>query len=277
MKKKKRIIMAGMRITLIIVVLAVSFGPILWTVLGSFKTAKDIIASPPKFIFTPTMENVYSIMGSSVNIPKYFMNSLIISVISTVLALVVASLAGYSLARIRPRGSTLISVFVITLRMLPPIVITIPLYLVYKEIGLQDTLIGLIIPYTALSIPLAVWMLRSFFSTLPRGLEEAAMLDGCGRLSCFHRIIMPLAMPGIAATSIFCFILSWNDFVLALPLTSTQATPLPIIAAQARAEEGLQWGKIGGIVAVMVIPVFFFTLLVQKHIVSGLAAGSMKE
>ncbi len=277
MSKRNQNTLKVIKVIAILLFVFISISPILWTVMASFKYPKDIILKTPKLIFEPTLQNFRELWASSSNILKYFYNSLVISISSTLLALIFASLAGYSLSRLRPRGHSIISILIIALRMLPPVVIIVPLYLFCRYLNILDTLISLIVPYTALSIPLATWMMRSFFTDLPKSLEDAAMIDGCGYLKTFWRIILPLTAPGIAATAIFCFILSWNDFIFANQLTSTQAVPLPIVASQARAEEGLQWGKIGGIITTMVVPVFIFTLFVQKYMIAGLAIGSVKE
>lgn len=262
---------------MIFAAITASLFPILWSVIGSFKSPMDIISIKPKFVFRPTLENFVDIFSSNRPLLRYLYNSVIISVTSTVLAVFFASLAGYSLARIRPRGYNFISLSMVATRVLPPVVIIVPIFLFYSNTGLLDTQIGLILPYLALNIPLATWMMRSFFIDLPEELEEAASIDGCGRLATFFIIILPLTAPGIAATSLFCFILAWNDLVLALPLTSSNAAPLPVVASMARAEEGLQWGRIGAIICIMVVPVFVFTLAVMKFMIAGLAMGSVKE
>ncbi len=266
------------RYALITVLLIFTVFPVLWAMLASFKKPMDAISMTPLFIFKPTLEN-YSDLFTKTDIPflSYFMNSVIISLTSMFISILFACMAGYSLARIRPRGSKFLTVFILAVRMLPPIVIIVPLYIFYNSIGILDTLVGLIIPYTALNIPLATWMMHSFFKGLPKQLEEAAMIDGCGRIRTFLNVILPLTAPGIAATSIFCFILAWNDFLLALPLTSISAVPLPVIASSVRAEEGVLWGKLGAVITILVIPVFIFTLFVQKHIISGLVSGAVKE
>lgn len=266
------------RYALITVLLIFTLFPVFWAMLASFKKPMDAISMTPLFIFKPTLEN-YEELFTRTDIPflKYFLNSVIISLTSMFISILFASMAGYSLARINPRGSKFITIFILAVRMLPPIVIIIPLYIFYNYFGLLDTLLGLIIPYTALNIPLATWMMLSFFKGLPKQLEEAAMIDGCGRVRTFLRVILPLTAPGIAATSIFSFILAWNDFLLALPLTSISAVPLPIVASSVRAEEGVLWGKLGAVITVLVIPVFIFTLFAQKYIISGLVSGAVKE
>ncbi len=255
----------------------VFFFPVLWSVLGSLKSAKDIIAIPPKFIFEPTLDNYLNLEVSSIPILGAFLNSVIISVTSTAIALALSALAGYSLGRLRPRGRNTITTAILVTRMIPPIVLIIPIFLVYSATGMLDTLIGLIIPYTALNIPLATLLLMSFFEGLPRELDEAAAVDGCGVFRTFWSITLPLTAPGLVAAAIFSFALAWNDFMLALPLTSRRAVPMTIVASMVRTEEGVLWGKLNVIVVIMIIPMAILTLIAQRRLVSGLVAGSVKE
>ncbi len=277
-RAKFRLIKDVLFYAFLIVILIVFLFPIIWSVLVSFKEPLDIISLTPTFLYKPTLDNYIELFHAT-DIPfgRYFLNSVILSVFSTVLSLVIASLAGYSLARIKPHGSRIITLTVLLVRMLPPIAIIVPLYILYNKIGMIDSLIGLIIPYTALNIPLATWLLRSFFLDLPKELEEAAMIDGCSRLRAFFKIILPLAAPGLVATAIFSFELAWNDYILALPLTSVKAVPLTVVASMVRTEEGIVWGRLGAIITIMIIPVFLFTLLAQRYLVRGLVSGSVKE
>lgn len=275
-KTRTRAALIG-RYLLLTVLALVFFFPVLWSILGSFKSPRDIIAIPPKFFFEPTLDNYLNLEVSSIPIFGAFMNSVVISVTSTLLALAFSALAGYSLGRLRPRGGTTITTAILVTRMIPPIVLIIPLFLFYSAAGMLDTLVGLIIPYTALNIPLATLLLMSFFETLPRELDEAAAVDGCGIFRTFWSITLPLTAPGLVAAAIFSFALAWNDFMLALPLTSRRAIPMTIVASMVRTEEGVLWGKLNVIVVIMIIPMAILTILAQRRLVSGLVAGSVKE
>lgn len=262
----------------VIVLICFSLFPLAWIFITSLKLPIDTIAIPPKFIFKITFENYIDLFyDSKIPFLKYFSNSAIITVSSTLTSIVIACLAGYSLARLRPKGSNNISMAILGARMLPPIVLVVPLYLIIGNMGMLDTKIALIVPYTALNIPLATWMMRSYFLDLPVQLEEAALIDGCNWFTTFLRIIIPISTPGIAATGIFSFVLSWNDFVLALPLTTTNAVPLPIIASRVRVEEGVLWGRLGAISIILALPVLIYIFFAQKYLVSGLTAGAVKE
>lgn len=263
---------------IILIILGVTLFPLAWTILSSFKDPIEVISLQPSFIFKPTLDNYRSLFVlGKFTISKYFFNSVIISIVSTIISVAIACTAGYSLARIKPKGSNLIIIAILAARMLPPIVIIFPLYLFFNYLGMLDTLLTLIIPYTALSVPLATWILWSFFKGLPKQLEEAAMIDGCSRFRAFWQIILPLVAPGVAATAVFSFILAWNDFLLALPLTRINAVTLPIFASMVRTEEGVLWGRLGAIITIIIVPVFLFTLFAQRYLISGLVSGSVKE
>ena len=272
-KKRNSLVMAIICLFLSLVTLF----PVIWIFMTSLKRPIDTVAIPPRFIFTPTLQNYIELLTEgTIAFSFYFMNSVVIAGTSTLFSLVIACFAGYSLARLRPRGNKTISMGILSARMLPPIVLVVPLFLMFSNIGMLDTRMALIIPYTALNIPLATWMMPSYFLDLPEALEEAALIDGCNWFTAFIRVIAPVSTPGIAATGIFSFILSWNDFLLALPLTLTRAVPLPIVASRVRVDEGILWGRLGAISIILILPVVFYTFFAQKYLVSGLTAGSTK-
>jgi len=278
----RRAALAALAYAAVAVLLVIVLFPIVWILLTGFKTQMDAFSLPPKWVFRPTVENyvgIFHTVGNLREIPfaTYFWNSVVVTLCSTVLSLGVALFAGYSLARLRPRGSGAIGLGILAVRMLPPIVLVVPLYVLCQRAGLLDTVWALIFPYTALNIPLATWLLRSFLQDLPRGLEEAAMVDGCSPFGAFWRVIVPLAAPGLAATAVFSFILGWNDLVLALPLTTFHAPTLPILASRVRVDEGVLWGRLGAVATVLIVPVLLFTFAAQRYIVRGLAAGAVKE
>ena len=257
--------------------------PLIWIFLTSFKNDLDTLAYPPLFIFKPTFKNYLDLLvrglrsESGGSMLKPFWNSAVVTVSSTAISLAIACLAGYSLARLRPKGGNILMLAILGARMLPPIVLVIPVFQIMHSFRLLDSLVALIVPYTALNIPLATWMMYSFFLDLPFQLEEAAMVDGCTKLAAFRKIILPLTAPGLAATAIFGFVLAWNDLIFALPLTTFQAVTLPVIASRVRVEEGVLWGQLGAVASIMTIPVVIFTFAVQKHIIKGLTAGAVKE
>lgn len=262
---------------LIIVVVA----PLLWMFLMSIKSEADIISWPPKFIFDPTIENYRDIFFNPANSRLNFMhclkNSVIITIITLIISLCLSTLASYSLGRLRPTGYMGFNYMILGLRMIPPIAIVVPLFIIWNAIGLYDNMWGLIIPYVALNIPLATWLLEGFFESIPRNLEDAASIDGCTGFQAFYKIILPLAAPGIAATSIFAFSLSWNNLTLPLPLTMTKAATLPVLASQVRTDEGLLWGQLGAYSILMIVPMIIFTIFSSKYLIGGVSAGAVKE
>jgi multiple sugar transport system permease protein len=160
--------------------------------------------------------------------------------------------------------------------MLPPIALVIPIYIMFANVQLIDKQISLILAYTALNLPFATWMLRGFFLQIPRELEESAMIDGCTLIGALWRVILPLAAPGLVATAIFSFILAWNDFQFALVLATAKSITLPVAAARFRTDEGPLWGQIGAAAGLVLLPLIVMTFALQRHIVRGLTAGSVK-
>lgn len=255
--------------------------PILWMALLSFKSQAEILKWPPDLLFVPTLENYAAIFlsQSTQHLPflNVLANSLIITLVSLLVSLTLSALAAYSIARLRPKGRVGINYLILGMRMIPPIAIVVPMYIIWQKIGLYDTLLGLIIPYVALDIPLSTWMLQGFFEGIPGNLEDAAKVDGCTRFQAFRRIILPLAAPGIAATSIFSFSTAWNNLTLPLPLTLTKAATLPVLASQVRTDEGVLWGQLGAYATLMIIPMVIFTAFAARYLIQGMASGAVKE
>lgn len=253
--------------------------PILWMVLTSFKSGVDAFAIPPKWLFEPTLEN-YRVIFWRQPIWLYFRNSLTISLGSVALSLVVGSLAAYGLSRLRLRGQESLAFWFLSQRMMPLVIVAIPLYLLFREWDLLDTRRGLILAYTNLNLPFVVWMMRTFFDDIPIDLEDASLVDGASRFGTFLRVAVPLAAPGLVATAIFCLVLSWNEFLLALVLTGPNTKTLPLMVAgflYPSGSQGFNWGPITAMSMVMTLPVFLFSLLVQRHLVRGLTMGALKD
>lgn len=255
--------------------------PLFWIFLLSLKNHADILAWPPKFIFRPTMENYKAIFssGSNQNLPflRVFINSLIVTFSTLVVSISLSAMAAYSLGRLKPKGKMALNYLILALRLIPPIAIVVPLFIIWNRIGLYDTRLGLIIPFIALDIPLSTWLLQGFFESIPSNLEDSAVIDGCTRFQAFYKIILPLAAPGIAATSIFSFSLSWNELTLPLPLTLTKAATMPVLASQVRTDEGILWGQLGAYATLMIVPMVIFTIFAAKYLISGISSGAVKE
>jgi multiple sugar transport system permease protein len=255
-----------------ILVVLVMF-PFLWLLQMSVRPSADILAY--NLTFTPTLEN-YAALWTG-NFPGSFWNSVLSSTASTALALLFGVPAAYSLSRARFRAKRQIALWVLASRMAPPIAFTIPFFLAYRYLGLLDTVPGLILIYLTFNLALVIWMMQTFFDSVPRALEEAAWIDGCSVWGAFLKISLPLAAPGLAATAVLCFILSWNDFFFALILTRTQAQTAPVAIVSFIQYEGWEWGKIAAGGVLVMLPVVIFTMLVRTYLVRGLTAGSLKD
>lgn len=255
--------------------------PLLWVFMLSLKSQADILAWPPKFFFIPTFSNYTAIFTSksTQHLPflRVLTNSVTITICSLLVSLSLSALAAYALGRLNPRGKMGINYLILGLRMIPPIAIVVPLYIIWNRFGLYDTRLGLIIPFIALDIPLSTWLLQGFFESIPSNLEDAATIDGCSRFQAFYKIILPLAAPGIAATSIFSFSLSWNNLTLPLPLTLTKAATMPVLASQVRTDEGILWGQLGAYSTLMIVPMVIFTIFSSNYLVNGITSGAVKE
>ncbi len=259
---------------LVILLAAMIMLPFVWLVLMSFKTNDDIFAFPPKLLFVPTLQNYVGLWASSFRYS--FLNSAVVSVTSTLLALLVGVPGAYALSRMSIRQEKPLSLLILASRMAPPIAFTIPYFLAYRWMGLLDTKLGLILIYLTFNISLVVWLMRSFFDACPRSLEEAAWVDGASMWQGFVSIMLPISGPGVAATAILCFLYSWNDFFFALILTRNQAMTAPVAVVNFMNYEGWEWGKIAAGGAMVMLPVLIFSLVMRKFLIHGMTTGAVK-
>src|SRR5256714_1950794 len=259
--------------------LLVTLAPVYWLITISFKHEMDQFAVPPKwFSFSPTLEHYVDAFVAR-SFAQYLFNSLLVAVASTACALVIGTLAAYSLARFRlPRNlDRKLALWILSTRMFPAIVTAVPLFLIMRDLRLVNTRLSLIIVYTSFNLPFVVWMMRGFFAEVPRDLEEAAMVDGDSRMGALRRVILPLVAPGLAATAVFCLIVSWNEFLFALVLTQTnEAMTLPVGIAGRVTQYGIKWGAMRAAAVVAMVPILAFALSVQKYLVRGLSLGAVK-
>lgn len=252
--------------------------PMLYTFLTSLKYFRDIVTGA--FPFEPTLSNYRELfIGSRSNFSRLTLNSLVIGAITAVIVLFVASLGAYSLTRLRWKRfwiGFLLS-WLIFIHMLPPIIFIGPFYLISRRVGIYDTVFAVVMAHVVLNLPLAVWMLQSFFADIPREIEEAAEIDGSDRIGTFLRIILPLARPGIAATALLVFIFSWKDFLFALTLTSTpRGMTIPVGIAAFVQEYNVRYGEMSAASFFAAIPALILVILAQRHIVKGLTLGALK-
>lgn len=247
--------------------------PIFWLVQMSLRPNSDTLGYA--LSFTPTVDHYRALWDSQ--FLRSFLNSAASSGLSTLAALVLGTPAAYALSRWRFRTRRAIAMWILSTRMAPQIALTIPFFLAFRWLGLSDTIVGLSLIYLTFNLALVIWMMQSFFDAVPRTLEEAAWIDGCGVWSAFLRIALPLTGPGLAATAVLCFVFSWNDFFYALILTRTNAMTAPVAIINFMQYEGWEWGKMAAGGTLVMLPVVVFTILVRKWLVSGLTAGGVKE
>jgi multiple sugar transport system permease protein len=248
--------------------------PFLWLLQMSFKPTPLILEFPPRLVFTPTLEHYRGLWSGGFG--DAFVNSLVTSGVSTVLALVIGVPAAYALSRWSGRFRFGLGLTILLTRMAPPIAFTIPFFLAYRHLGLLDTRTGLILIYMTFNLPLVIWMMQPFFDAVPPSLEEAALMDGASPFTVFVEIVLPMAAAGMAATAILCFLYAWNDFFFALILTRTDARTAPVAVVNFMNYEGWEWGKIAAGGSLVMAPVLLFSLLVRRYLVSGLTAGAVK-
>ncbi len=254
-----------------------SGAPIFLLVISSFKPPRDILAFPPQFIFSPTLENYRALVAQWPGFFDALLNSLVITVGATLLTVIITTMAGYVYSRVRTRAAAASSFFMILIRMIPPIVITLPLFPLVNLMRLADTHIVLIILYSAFFVSLNTWVMKAFIDQIPRELEEAAISDGASLMQVLRYIVVPLASQGMIAASTFVLIFSWNEFLFAFIFTTTNAKTAPIVISEmVGAIDGVDWGILFAAATVQLIPILIFVVAVQKYVIAGLTAGSVK-
>jgi multiple sugar transport system permease protein len=278
---KRHLLKAGHLIGLFLAMLVICM-PGIWIVLSSLRPTVEIMAKPPVWIPHELSVDAYVSMFSGIGkggipVVEYFRNSLIISVTSTVIAIVIGMAGGYAFARYRFRGKSGMFLGLMLTRTVPGIALSLPLFFVFARLGIIDTHFGLILAYVALNIPFTIWLIDGFFRQVPKDLAEAAQIDGCTRWQAFWQVEFPLAGPGIASAGIFAFLTSWNEFALASQLTrSVNSKTLPVGLLDYTAEFTIDWRGMCALAVVMIIPALTLTFIVQKHLVGGLTSGAVK-
>ncbi|WPE23574.1 carbohydrate ABC transporter permease [Shinella zoogloeoides] len=249
--------------------------PIFWMVTSSFKSEVDISAYPPVWSFSPTLAN-YTQLFTELNAWQALLNSALIVGLATCIAMAAGTMAAYALARFDVKGKEFLAFEILSLRMLPPIVSVIPMFIIARQLGIFDTPWLLIAAYALSGLPFVVWVMRVFIQDIPQSIEEAAMIDGCSRFETFWRVTLPLLLPGLAATMVIVFMFAWNEFLLASMLTSQEAKTLPVIAANAIKPKAIAWGLASAAGVMMSLPVVVLVLLMQRYLVRGLTLGAVK-
>ena len=283
--------------------------PLVWIFLTGFKSPPDSISYPPKVMFEPSLEGYVNVFTNrSRQTPEYletlgppqtwydeiarkrnmvitgpsrfagrYMNSVIIGFGSTFLAVFLGTLAAYGFSRFKVPLKDDLLFFILSTRMMPPIAVAIPIFLMYRTLGLSDTILGMVLLYTAVNVSLAVWLLKGFIDEIPREYEEAAVVDGYTRLQAFIKVILPQARAGIAATAIFCLIFAWNEYAFALLLTSGKAQTAPPFIPIIIGEGGLDWPAVAAGTTLFLLPIVFFTVLLRNQLLRGITFGAVRK
>jgi multiple sugar transport system permease protein len=249
--------------------------PIYWLILTSIKPTREIDSLVPLFLFHPTLEN-YGDLFARFNFARILQNSLVVTGTTTVVVIALGMLAAYALARMRVPGGKHIALWILSLRFMPTIAVGIPFYLLWQRLNLLDTYLGLILVYIAFNLPFAIWLLRGFLVELPLDLDEAATMDGLSRIQIVRRIIFPVALPGIAATAIFTFVFTWNEYLMALLLTAVRSTTVPVTVSKFIMAYAILWGDVSAAAVIELVPMLIVVFLLQRHIVRGITLGAVK-
>lgn len=287
----------------------ISLIPLVWILMTSFRTPQDSIAYPPRVITQPSLigyVNLFTtrsrvssqelatlpppatwyeglvreqqmILAGPSRFSDRYLNSVLIGFGSTLLSVVLGTLAAYAFSRFRVPGKNDLLFFILSTRMMPPIAVAIPIYLMYRAVGFSDTHLGLILLYTVVNLSLAVWLLKGFMDEIPREYEEAAMVDGYTRFQAFIKVVLPQAATGIATTAIFCLIFAWNEYAFALLLTSGTAQTSPPFIPTIIGEGGLDWPAMAAGTTLFLLPVLVFTILLRKHLLRGITFGAIRK
>jgi multiple sugar transport system permease protein len=260
----------------VLIILALLCLAPIWVIFAtSLRQQVDIFAEPLNFIFMPTLENYRAVIEED-KLDRYLGNSLFVGIVSTVITLVLGCMAAYGLARFRFPGRQAVAYTTLLLRTVPLAVLAIPVFLIWNEWQLVNSLWGLVLLYVAVNLPFTIWLLYGFVLQVPIELEEAAAIDGCGPFQIFTKVLLPLMGPGLAAASIFTFRIAWNEFILALVLTDRQTRTLPVAASLFITDLGVDWGKVMAMTSLIAIPPLIFTFIAARQIITGLTAGAVK-
>ncbi len=254
-----------------LLVLAPFLFPFLWMLMGAFKNEVDYMAFPPVWFFPPTLENFRQVLVDN-NFGSYTLNSTIVAVLSTGLALLFGIPAAYAVARYRRSGMALV---ILTARMAPGIAFLIPWFVLFVELHLTDTYTALVATHLIVTLPIVLWMMIGFIEGVPKDIELAALVDGCTVWGVLLRVVVPLTLPGIAAAGILGFIFSWNNFLFSVVLAGEATKTLPVAVFTFMGYQSISWGPLSAAASLITLPVLILALMVQKYIVQGLAAGGV--
>ncbi|MEL0196910.1 MAG: carbohydrate ABC transporter permease [Rhodobiaceae bacterium] len=272
--KQTKKLMNALQVTLILIAIFIMLVPILWIFLAAFKNHIDVFQL--KLLFTPTLENFKSVFAQPYYLGRKLVNSTIVALVTVLIAIPAATTAAYAFSRFRMVGETAMLVTVLATQFVPAVVIILPFFVMFRDLGLLDTRLGLIIVNLAIVMPFAIWMIKGFIDGIPIDTEEAAMVDGSSRVQVIRNIVLPMAAPGLLTAGIFCFIISWNEFLFALILTNRDSVTLPIGLALFKAEEGDLWNLLSAAGIIIMVPMFILALIIRNYFVQGMTMGAVR-
>ena len=295
--------------SLVIAYAVITMLPLIWIIATGFKTPNDAIAYPPKILFSPSLEGYVNLFTDRTRISKdmiaalgdpttwydrivrqydmvitgpsrygaRFLNSVIIGFGSTFLSVFLGTIAAYAFSRFKVPLKDDLLFFILSTRMMPPIAVAIPIFLMYRQLGLNDTYLGMILLYTAVNLSLSVWLLKGFIDEIPIEYEEAALIDGYTRFQAFYKVVLPQAATGIASTAIFCLIFAWNEYAFAALLTSGTAQTAPPFIPTIIGAGGKDWPAVAAGATLFLLPIMVFTILLRKHLLRGITFGAVRK
>lgn len=272
-----RLGVAGLYLTTAALLVVLAF-PVYWLVTTSLKIGAEVATFPPTYLpSTLTLEN-YRLVFQTENAPRFFLNSIVVALISTAVTVFLGAMAAYALSKhyLAFQIRRVLMLWILVTRIFPPITTAIPYYVILRNLGLTDTHAGLILTYVAAGLPFVIWLMLGFFQDLPPEIERAAIVDGCSLWQRFTQVVLPLTLPGLAVAAIFAFIYAWNEFLFASMLTSFNAKTLPVVVSGYISDKFLRWGEMSALGVLMLIPVIIFAATVQRYLVRGLTFGAVK-
>ncbi|KQR82989.1 sugar ABC transporter permease [Arthrobacter sp. Leaf337] len=249
--------------------------PLVWMLLGSFKSATDVTSPTPKFLFAPTFDNYVALFTGANNLTPYLLHSIVAAVGSAIIATVLGALGGYGLSRTKMKGKASLSFWFISTRMAPIAAVVLPLFLMFRIAGLIDTLPGLILAYLSFNLPFAIWIMSAFFDGIPPSLEESAKVAGCTPWQAFWYVALPLTKAGLVTTAVLCLVFAWNDYAFATVISGPNSQTLPIAATQLVTQTGVDWGQLTAIGTIVVLPMILAGIAVRRWLVTGLTLGAV--
>lgn len=274
-KRRRRRLLAGLEVGLILLVAGLMLLPFLWLVMTAFKDRTDILSPTPTLLFSPTWSNFYEafVIGE---FDLFLRNSLVVAIGSVAICMAVGVPAAYAFSRYRVFGEKHLFFYVLTTRMAPGIALVLPLYMFFQSLGLLGTVWAVMIAHTTFNLALVIYLMRNFFDDVPKALDEAALIDGATEWQVFWRVVLPLARPGLAVAAVFAFLFSWNEFLFAMMIGGSSAQTLPAGFPGLVTPLGTYWGQLAAVSVVVSVPVLVLVWLVQRHLARGLTFGAVR-